>query len=152
EPRRTAGPGYAAVLRGRPAIMVRAGRVPRGGPAPQDDGAGETTVRTTAEAGGALFHVDHLSRHAAVDDEICAGNETGALAIEQELHRLGDVLRLADAADRMLGVILPAQGAVVAGPDPAGAHAVDAYVGRKVHRQRVGERHEPALRGRIGLR
>src|SRR5438105_4437806 len=75
-----------------------------------------------------LFDVDHLSRHAAVDDEIRPRDEAGALAIEQEGDDLGHVLRLPDAADGMLGVVLAAQLAVIRGLDPPGAHAIDAYV------------------------
>jgi hypothetical protein len=53
-----------------------------------------------------LLHVNHLAGHAAVDHEVRAGDEPGALAIEQERDDLGHVFRPADAARRMLGVVL----------------------------------------------
>jgi hypothetical protein len=69
------------------------------------------------------FHIDHLTGHAAVDDEIGAGDEAGALAVEEPEDDLGDVLRLADAAGRVLRVILAAQCALILRLDPAGIEA-----------------------------
>ena len=76
------------------------------------------------------FHIDHLAGHAAVDDEIGAGDEAGALAVEEPEDDLGDVLRLADAAGRVLRMILAAQCALILRLDPAGTDAVDAEPGQ----------------------
>jgi len=42
------------------------------------------------------INVDHFSRHAAVDDEVRPGDESGALAIEQERDDFGDIFWLSD--------------------------------------------------------
>ena len=56
---------------------------------------------------------------------------------------------LADPAGGMLGVILAAQRAVILGLDPAGTDAIDPDVGTETHRQRMGERQQPAFAGGI---
>src|SRR5580658_6785168 len=56
--------------------------------------------------GGRLLLVSHISRHAAVDDELGAGYETRACAVEEEADGLGDILRPPDPANRMLRVVL----------------------------------------------
>jgi hypothetical protein len=98
------------------------------------------------------FHIDHLAGHAAVDDEIGAADEAGALAVEEPEDDLGDVLRLADAAGRVLRMILAAQRALILCLDPAGTDAVDADIRSEADSERVSERDDTALRGRIGFR
>jgi hypothetical protein len=97
------------------------------------------------------FHIDHLAGHAAVDDEIGAADEAGALAVEEPEDDLGDVLRLADAAGRVLRMILAAQRALILCLDPAGTDAVDADIRSEADSERVSERDDTALRGRIGF-
>ena len=109
-----------------------------------DDRRQMGTLYRASSAGSRLFHVNHLPRHAAVDQKIRAGDEAGALRVEQELHHRRDILRLADAAGRMLRVVLLAQLAIILRPDPSGADAIDAHVGREADRERVGEREQPA--------
>src|SRR6266550_8407316 len=87
-----------------------------------------------------LLHVDHLSRHTAVDGKVRSGDETGAFAVKQPRHHVGDVLRAADAPRRMLGVVLAPQLVVVARGDPARADAVHPHR-RKTHGERVRQRH-----------
>src|ERR1017187_5487014 len=62
-------------------------------------GSGSTDKNKASASRGipAFLHV-----HAAVDGEHVAGNVTGLLA-DQELHGVGDVLGLADAAERNPG-------------------------------------------------
>jgi 3-methyladenine DNA glycosylase/8-oxoguanine DNA glycosylase len=93
------------------------------------------------------FHIDHLAGHAAVDDEIRAGDEAGLLAVEEPEDDRGDVLRLADAAGRVLRMILAAQGALILRLDPAGTDAVDADIRSEADRERVSEGDDAALRG-----
>jgi hypothetical protein len=86
------------------------------------------------------FHINHLASHAAVDDEIGAGDEAGALAVEEPKDDLSDVLRLADAAGRVLRAILAAQCALILRLDPAGTDAVDADIRSEADREGVSER------------
>src|SRR5262249_13356357 len=53
--------------------------------------------------------VDHFSRHAAVDDEVRPGDESGPRAIEQECDNFADVARFSHPAGRMLEMILAPQ-------------------------------------------
>src|SRR5207344_292720 len=92
-----------------------------------------------------LFLVNHLSRHPAVQDEIRAGDEPRAFAVEQECDHLGNVLRPADPADGMLQVVLAPQLLVRVGHDPAGTHAIDPNIRAEVDRQGLGQRQEAAL-------
>src|SRR5258707_10539816 len=75
------------------------------------------------------FDVDHLSRHAAVDDEVCPRDESRTAAVEQPGDDFRDVLRLPDAAGGVLKVVLAAQLVVVRRRNPARAHAIYAHVG-----------------------
>src|SRR5436189_127103 len=68
-----------------------------------------------------LFLVNHLPRHAAVDNEIGAGDEARAFAIEQEGDDLGDVVGSSGAPCRMLQEVLATQSLLGIGHDPAGA-------------------------------
>src|SRR5579863_8045718 len=93
--------------------------------------------------------INHLPRHAAVDDEIGAGDETRPLAVEQPGDNLGDVFRLANAACRMLRMILAAERPVVLGCDPPGTDAIDPYLRTETDGQGVSQRQEATLARRI---
>ena len=58
-----------------------------------------------ADAADRSLRIDHLPRHAAVDDELGAGDEA-ALRPHQERDQRGDVLRRADAPGGMERVVL----------------------------------------------
>ena len=45
--------------------------------------------------------IDHLAAHAAIDDELLPGDETGRIG-EQPGNLRGDILHRTDTADRML--------------------------------------------------
>src|ERR1700732_1585713 len=101
----------------------------------------------------ALLLVDHLSGHAAVDHETGSGHETRSVAIEEKGGHFRDVLGPAHASCRMLEMVLAPQllFLLTSHDDPAGADAVHPHLGSEADRQGVGQRHEPALAGRIGF-
>jgi hypothetical protein len=101
------------------------------------------------ESATTLLLVDHLARHAAVNDKVRAGDEARTIAVEEPRNDLGDVLRLADPAGGMLSVILSAQCGIVLGFDPARADAVDADIRTETDCQSVGEGDDAAFCRRI---
>ena len=62
----------------------------------------------------------------------------------------GDVFRLADAAGGCWAWSLR-RALIIFGRDPAGADAIDPHIRAEADRERVGQRHQPALRGGIGF-
>src|SRR6266581_7439789 len=97
--------------------------------------SGDLSWRTLSAPPSLL--IDHLARHAAVDHEIGAGDETGSLGVEQPADKFRDILWLANPAGRMLAVVLAAQTGIVLGLDPAGTDAIDPHVRREADRQCV---------------
>jgi hypothetical protein len=51
-----------------------------------------------------LIEIDHFSGHAAIDNEILAGDESRT-GIGQEKYELGHIRRLTDPADGLLEVL-----------------------------------------------
>src|SRR5271165_6054380 len=94
-----------------------------------------------------LLFVDHLARHAAIDDEIRPRDETRPLAVDEKGDDLGDVVRFACPAGRMLQMVLAPQFHSLLAPhdNPARAHAIDAHIGSKADGERMCERDEPTL-------
>src|SRR4051812_5383184 len=101
-PGRYVRPASWSLRTGSTSSRSRAGRLRRSTSSP-------TRRASPRRCAGDLLFVDHLLGHAAIDGEIGTGDEAGACAIEQPGDDLGNILRLADAAGRVLGVILDAQ-------------------------------------------
>src|SRR5581483_1295268 len=142
----------AAAMTGRGSVVegdCRPGRQTGSDPSPErwsktaDVGARGLTPRRS--------RVDHLAGHAAVEDELGAGDEAG-LGGEEVGDGGGHVLGPADAAGGVLGMVARREGPVLAGVDPTRGHAVDPYLGRQRDGESVRERDEPALARRIGQR
>ena len=91
--------------------------------------------------------VDHLAGHAAVDADILARDEAGLVGAEIQ-HHVGDVQGIAHASRRLLhGVGTFIDG--VLGVDPARGDGVDAHLPCQTDRQRVGQRGDATLGGRV---
>src|ERR1700686_206040 len=92
-----------------------------------------------------LLLVNHLAGHPAIDDEIGSGYEARPLAVDEKGDDLGDVLRLAYSAGRMLQLVFAPQSLFILTPhdDPARADAVDPHVWSKADGERMGQRDEP---------
>lgn len=94
--------------------------------------------------------VDHLLRHASVDDNILAGHKTALRRCEKDRHS-GNILHAPYPADGMLGMIhfaehlcLPPAAFLPGGNvDPAGADAVDPDFRSETDGERMGERQAP---------
>ena len=98
-----------------------------------------------------------VQRHAAVDHEVLAGDETGEVGA-QEHHDVGDVVGLADAGERRLvdHVLLAAEAAILEQQvrerrrDHPRSDGVDPDGRRVLERRRRGERGDRSLRRRVG--
>ena len=91
--------------------------------------------------------VDHLAGHSAVDADVLAGDEAGLVGAEIQ-HHIGDVQGIAHAARRLLhGVGTLIDG--VLSVDPARGDGVDAHLPRQTDRQRVSQRGDATLAGRV---
>ena len=91
--------------------------------------------------------VDHLAGHSAVDADVLAGDEAGLVGAEIQ-HHIGDVQGIAHAARRLLhGIGTFIDG--VLGVDPARGDGVDTRLPRQADRQRVSQRGDATLGGRV---
>src|SRR3954447_12524882 len=96
-----------------------------------------------------LLRVDHLPRHAAVDNELRPGDEP-ALRADQPRRQTSDVVGRPHAPGRMERMILwPRR--IALGEDPSRADAVGPHVRCKADRQRMRQRHQAALRCGVRL-
>src|SRR6201999_4079055 len=98
-----------------------------------------------------LVFVDHLARHAAVDDDIGAGDEARALAVEQEGDHVGDIVGLADTPRWMLRMVAPLERRIACRLDPAGTDAVHAHVRSKTDSEGMSESGYAAFRSGVGF-
>ena len=91
--------------------------------------------------------VDHLAGHAAVDADVLAGDEAGLVGAEIQ-HHVGDVQRVPYPTCRLLhGVGTFIDG--VLGVDPARGDGVDTRLPCQTDRQRVSQRGDATLAGRV---
>ena len=91
--------------------------------------------------------VDHLAGHSAVDADVLAGDEAGLVGAEIQ-HHVGDVQGIAHTTRRLLhGIGTFIDG--VLGVDPARGDGVDAHLPRQTDRQRVSQRGDATLGGRV---
>src|SRR5690606_4085389 len=102
-----------------------------------------------------LFPVDHLPAHSPIGDHVLAGDEARRRT-QQKGHQLAYVFRLPYPTDRVLFMVdLPQRVTVLncvrARIYPAGADRIDPDIRTETHRHGVGERHQAALAGRVGL-
>ncbi len=143
----------------RPPFLPSNGRKQAVAPLPRYDTASPSNIPGTArnlatrEARQASICVDHLDRHAAVDNKVLPCNKSGLFRKQERGHR-SNVPGGADAPCRVLRVVQRTQ-VRLAPPtrllprphvDPTWADAVDADGRPQTDGQRMGERDQAALR------
>ena len=99
--------------------------------------------------------VNHQFAHAAVNNDVFAGNKPSATIVTQEHHHLGDIFRRTYAPRRMLRFIRLAvlhwfiSAVVCGGFYPAGADGIYPRMSRQAHAHGMGQREDTAFGRRV---